>query len=153
MTSPQMNRTTLKPFGESPCSRLGDQHKIYFNIFQNYVNRSCFGAHQILNFQLKVDKRRVNLARERDVSYRSEMTRIRYNIAGIRDANSKFHSICPDCFNSYLIPHFIYYQEAILQTWSFTSFSKVFNSIFTYFSTRISVQFTGKQLLYIINYM
>ena len=68
--------------------------------------------------------RRVDLAWERDVSSRSEITRIRYNIEGIRDADCKFCSICPHCPNSYLIPHFICYQEAILQNWTSQVFQK-----------------------------
>ena len=92
---------------------------------------------------------RVHLARERDMSSRSEIMRIRYNIEGIRDADCKFHSICPDCPNSYLIPHFIMLPGSHLAKLKFTSFSKVFYSIFTYFS----VQSTGKQILYIFKYI
>ena len=108
--------------------------KILTSIFSKKKNIKIFAEEMLDNKQLiaeecLVDKfllpstslstrslsTRVDLARERDVGSRSEIMRIRYNIVRIRDGDFKFRSICLDCPNLYLIPHFICYQAAILQ--------------------------------------
>ena len=80
----------------------------------------------------------------------TEMTRIRYNLTRIRDADTKFRSVHADC--TYSVPYstFSGYPAAIFLLQSLWEIFKLFKANFTVFLGAFPVQTTGELNPYIL---